>query len=476
MPFHNTHKKRRHLPSEKLHLPLSVFFLCLAACGLVNIWMYIAMNPSPNPPLLHPDPLPAGAPSVRGLRVPSLALPRAHSSEFQHGIYFAPNLNSMKVQPASSRPSWSIRIYLTNKPFDKKSWVPARDSLEWKKYPIQNLDCSLVPYPCQVMADPFTMCVDKQINAPCTFTTEALNKVWYMFVEIKGVTNECTKPSHPVRVPEWRAKVDRSCGYPNKKKSVANVEEGGYIVALKSTDDMNHWSTVGISLMLKDNHLSYPQIFYDNGEYWMLPQVNNAGGMHLWKTNAYHFPLGWEYVQSIGNPTELYSDASYYKKGENEHYIFTSNAGADTDGEAVHVWYAASVLGPWMEHPQSPLTGATQRHFNKATFKKKTRRPGGRPFVYGKILYVPCQTSQEGYGAGLVALAIRTLSFAVIEQLSAILIDVQSSKDEWKTKGAHHFVVDKIWGFKYQYAIVVNGRGHLDDPTVQLGVYSRTDG
>ena len=274
-----------------------------------------------------------------------------------------------------------------------------------------------------------------------------------------------------------------ACGFPKQKKTLSRVE-GGYIVALKSTNDMDTWSTVGIALMLKDNHLSYPQIFYENGEYWMLPQVSNAGGMHLWRTNAHHFPLGWEYVHQIGNPKELYVDASYYKKGQHEHYLFTSYKAIVTGDHAVHVWYSASLLGPWKEHPHSPIAGATKRlsasQSKDTETLKKARRPGGRPFVLNKILYVPCQTSEDGYGSGLAALVITKLSFVALEQLVEASILTKSAKDEWKSDGAHHFVVNEVdnvhLGQTYRYSIAVDGKGHLKDPTVQLGVYHREEG
>ena len=142
-------------------------------------------------------------------------------SDFKHGIYFEKGLN---IRPLGnkytttmmdsrlpmmdtankqlaidsqnyfkSRFSYSVRIFRANNPLDETDWVPATAK--------KNIDCSLIPYPCEIIADPFTMCVDKQTDAPCTSTTLLANKVWYLFVEVKGITNSCDKPSHPVSVP-----------------------------------------------------------------------------------------------------------------------------------------------------------------------------------------------------------------------------------------------------------------------------------
>lgn len=99
-------------------------------------------------------------------------------------------------------------------------------------------------------------------------------------------------------------------------------------------------------------HLSYPDVFKWQDEYYMIPESYNAGAIRLYKGNP--FPDKWDFEgdiikRAVVDPTFLVYDGKCW--------IFA----ASQNRKYLYIFYADSLRGPWHEHPQNSTVTANTR-------------------------------------------------------------------------------------------------------------------
>ncbi len=126
----------------------------------------------------------------------------------------------------------------------------------------------------------------------------------------------------------------------------------------------------------RDYHLSFPCVFKDNGEYYMLPETVNNRQLELYK--AKNFPYDWELVKVIKEG--WYDDPIIYKS--DAYYIYT------TEGENnLRIFKAEHLLGEWTQ----VYSDSSQQY-----------RSAGKIFTRNGKTIRPCQDCERGYGNGLI--------------------------------------------------------------------------
>lgn len=147
------------------------------------------------------------------------------------------------------------------------------------------------------------------------------------------------------------------------------------------------------------SHRSYPQVFEDGGELWMVPEESACGNIMLYK--CVEFPHVWEPVQ------ELLSDFAGVDptivKYNDAYWMFVT--GARRPNRELHIFTAPQLTGPWLAHKQSPMKSDDH-----------TVRPAGRPFVIDGTLYRPVQDSRETYGGGIILYEVDVLTRAIFAE------------------------------------------------------------
>ncbi len=187
--------------------------------------------------------------------------------------------------------------------------------------------------------------------------------------------------------------------------------------------NMKEWSYGGI--VLKERfHLSYPYVFFHEGKMYMLPECADSHEVKLYKATA--FPLRWEYAATLIRSKKRYPpllDPSIVHH-EGRWYLF-SNARKVHD---LHLFSADDLLGPWNEHPQSPILNASP-HF---------ARPGGRIVKDGEALYRYGQDGIPNYGSKVWAFRITELtahSYREEEVPDGPVIG--PGQEAWNNRGMH---------------------------------------
>lgn len=145
------------------------------------------------------------------------------------------------------------------------------------------------------------------------------------------------------------------------------------------------------TVLEKPFHLSYPQLIEHNSETYMLPEASKSGALTLYR--AKHFPNAWEPVAELLPLPAIDATVIHY---QNRWWMFYSLP--DTPYSALHIAYADSLAGPWLQHTQNPVLTDIAR-----------ARPAGTPFIHEGTLIMPAQDCSATYGGGITLNRIHEL-------------------------------------------------------------------
>jgi hypothetical protein len=135
-------------------------------------------------------------------------------------------------------------------------------------------------------------------------------------------------------------------------------------------------------------HLSYPFLFEQEGETFMIPE--SAGNRSLELYHCAHFPDRWEFVKTLMK--DIYAVDATLLQHENKYWLFANvkkEGGSSLD--ALHLFYADSPFAnKWTPHRRNPIV----KDIHSA-------RPAGRIFMQEGGLIRPSQDSARRYGHAL---------------------------------------------------------------------------
>ena len=144
-------------------------------------------------------------------------------------------------------------------------------------------------------------------------------------------------------------------------------------------------------------HLSYPFVFEQDGEVYMIPESAANRTIELYR--CAHFPDRWEFVKDL--LSDVYAVDTTLLKHEGKQWLFTNikqPGGSSLD--SLHMYYANDLFADkWKAHPRNPIVQDI-----------RWARPGGRIFEEDGKLIRPSQDSARRYGYALKFNRIAALS------------------------------------------------------------------
>jgi hypothetical protein len=149
-------------------------------------------------------------------------------------------------------------------------------------------------------------------------------------------------------------------------------------------------------------HLSYPFVFEDGGDMWMVPESSGARTIDLYRATS--FPDGWRIERTLVSGVEA-SDATLFKNAGRWWMMATVRDGEGSCSDALHIWSASSLCGPWIPHRRNPVL-----------IDISAARPAGRVVLRDDRLIRPVQDCRDGYGAALALAEITRLDNDCFEQ------------------------------------------------------------
>uniref|UniRef100_A0A5B6ZHR0 Glucosamine inositolphosphorylceramide transferase 1 n=1 Tax=Davidia involucrata TaxID=16924 RepID=A0A5B6ZHR0_DAVIN len=307
-------------------------------------------------------------------------------------LIFTPNvrttLSSFGCQE-DNEGSWSIGVFYGDSPFSLK---PIETVNVWKDesaaWPVANpvvtcASASDAGFPSNFVADPFLYVQED---------------ILYLFYETKN-----------------------------------SITMQGDIGVARSIDKGATWQQLGIALD-EDWHLSYPYVFYYNGQIYMMPESSAKGELRLYR--ALKFPLQWTLDKIIMKKPLV---DSFIINHDGKYWLFGSDhsgIGTKKNGQ-LEIWYGSSPIGPWKPHKKNPI-------YN--TDKSVGARNGGRPFVYNGNLYRIGQDCGETYGRQLHVFKVEVLTNDVFKEVEVPLglEEPNKGRNAWNGARYHHLDVQQL--------------------------------
>ena len=176
-----------------------------------------------------------------------------------------------------------------------------------------------------------------------------------------------------------------------------------HIAVARLVDD--RLEPIGIALEAA-HHLSYPFVFRDGDQIFMIPETNHAKRLEVWR--ATDFPLGWE-LHTTALEGQSPADSALIRFS-GRWWLFTNLSDFHAYEDHCSELYLFEVDGPdlnWMKpHDNNPVVvGSTEA------------RNGGRPFEHGGRLYRPSQRNDHGiYGYGLNIMEVEELDLTTYRE------------------------------------------------------------
>lgn len=166
--------------------------------------------------------------------------------------------------------------------------------------------------------------------------------------------------------------------------------------------------------------LSYPCVFDWKGEYYMIPQSNEVGVVYLYKATS--FPSEWTRLATIIHQKGI---APTFFVNRDTCWLFLGSE----DHSTLRLFFATDVVGPWTEHPKSPVI-SSDRH---------AATPAGRVIEYKGDLYRFALDCEPVYGNCIRVFEIDELSGASYRESEISLSPMLFGSGEgWNADWIHH--------------------------------------
>lgn len=158
-------------------------------------------------------------------------------------------------------------------------------------------------------------------------------------------------------------------------------------IAVIEMDERGSWQPPA-TVLERSYHLSYPFLFEWQGQLYMIPETSDNGTIERYRCTA--FPDQWELDEVIMRDV-IAVDATLAEI-DGAWWMFANLAepGASKNDE-LHLFYAASPLGPWRPHRANPVKSDA-----------RSARPAGRLFQHHGAWYRPSQDCTHTYGHSIL--------------------------------------------------------------------------
>lgn len=173
------------------------------------------------------------------------------------------------------------------------------------------------------------------------------------------------------------------------------------------------------TILERDVHLSWPNAFRWDGQWWMLPEASAGGTLDLYR--ATHFPLGWEHAATWFSGMEIADPVVVEHQGRWWLFAAVGVPGAGAL-EQLWAWHGPTPLGPWEPHRRNPLLRDARR-----------ARPGGNFVHHHGRLYRVAQEAGREYGEATRLTRVVRLDAEGFEEVDVARIGPDWRRDLWRT-------------------------------------------
>jgi hypothetical protein len=195
-------------------------------------------------------------------------------------------------------------------------------------------------------------------------------------------------------------------------------------------EDLDHRSKKGIlsvvdvatskvtPIIEEPHHLSFPFVFFHQGEYYLLPESGEAKELVLYK--ALLFPFKWVRDTVLINNQEC-ADATPFYFNNKWWMLLNSTDGKGSMADMLYLYSSDSLKGEWHSHPQNPIK-----------IDCSATRGAGAVIEKDGKLYRPVQNCEKGYGHSVNLYEITTLNSEMFEEKLVSNLKVDGGDKLWR--------------------------------------------
>lgn len=155
-------------------------------------------------------------------------------------------------------------------------------------------------------------------------------------------------------------------------------------------------TSAAVPVLEQDCHLSYPFVFEDEGELYMIPESGERSRVELYR--CARFPDQWR-LEKVLLEGAFFTDATV-ARADGRWWMFVNVFPAGTQGsDELHLYHAERLTAEWKPHPRNPLKCDV-----------RGARPAGALYREGPALYRPAQIGTPIYGWGMAIQRVDTLT------------------------------------------------------------------
>ncbi len=152
----------------------------------------------------------------------------------------------------------------------------------------------------------------------------------------------------------------------------------------------------------ESHHLSFPFVFEQDGQVWMIPKSGDANRIDLYR--AEDFPYRWTRVGPLIDGLAGY-DATLFRH-QGCFWLFLSlRQWKSTSWDNLSLFHGTQLGGPWAPHPGNPVL-----------LDAMWSRPAGALFRHGGEILRPAQDCSQIYGGSIVLCRLDVLTDARFAQ------------------------------------------------------------
>ena len=202
---------------------------------------------------------------------------------------------------------------------------------------------------------------------------------------------------------------------------VMNADSHKGEIALAVSADARLWDYHRV-VLTEPFHLSYPHIIQWHGEYFMSPETLESNCARLYRCQR--FPDRWCHAANLvagrcADPTLFWQDDTWWM------FVCMPPEGHAT----LRLFYSPDPIGPWREHPASPIVSNDAR----------AARPAGRMIRWNERLLRFAQDCTPRYGTRVVAFEIELLTRSqYAEKPVGVGPVVAQGLELWNSARMHH--------------------------------------
>lgn len=189
-------------------------------------------------------------------------------------------------------------------------------------------------------------------------------------------------------------------------------------IALAVSADARSWEYRG-RVLVEPFNVSYPHVFRWRGRFYMTPEMYGQDCVRLYRAES--FPYGWRPVATLIADGPV-ADPTPFRFGGRWWLLLCPRP---HEHDVLRLYRSDRLLGPWREHPASPVVAGDRR----------SARPAGRVVEWGDRPIRFAQDCHPQYGTAVRAFEITRLGATVYAERP---VATSPAREAWNRRGMHH--------------------------------------